>query len=112
MLILTLLKDFINPIDLCNKLNQFILPDVFLHGFLTLIMLINGFWFSLLLNLPLFAYNIKKLIDKNYLLDATEIFRTLGKHKRESFLKIAFHLGLFFFYLWMMIMSLIESEEE
>jgi len=40
------------------------------------------------------------VINKTYLLDATEIFRTLMSHKKESFIKLGFYLLTFFFYLY------------
>ena len=70
--------DYINPIELCNKLNPWFIPEAGLHGFITVLFLINGYWFCFLLNLLINLY-------KNHLLDATEIFRTLSKHKKESF---------------------------
>jgi hypothetical protein len=102
--------DYINPIELCKKLNKFIVPEAGLHAFLSLLFLVNGYWFVFLLNLPLFAYNAKKIIEKNHLLDATEIFRTLNKQKRESFFKLGFHLVMFFFYLYRMITALIAED--
>lgn len=102
--------DYINPVELCNKLNVLIIPELGVHGFLTTLFLINGYWFSFLLNVPLFAFNINKIVNKNYLLDATEIFRTLSKHKKESFIKLGFYLFLFFFYLYRMIIALIAED--
>jgi len=102
--------DYINPIDLCNKLNNFILPEAVVHALLSFLFLINGYWIAFALNLPLLGFNIKKFLDKAYLLDATEIFRTLNKHKKESFFKLGFHLLMFFFYLYSMIVALIRDE--
>jgi len=45
------------------------------------------------------------------MLDATEIFRTLNRHKKESFIKLGFHLVMFFFYLYAMIVALIAGRE-
>jgi hypothetical protein len=53
-------SDYINPIDLCNRLNTYIIPEAAVHGFLTLLFLINGYWIALILNLPLLAWNVKK----------------------------------------------------
>lgn len=103
--------DYINPIELCNKVNKLITPEAGLHGFITLMFLLNGYWFVFLINAPLFAHNVNKIYKKMQLLDATEIFRTLGKHKRESFLKLGFYLLMFFFYLYRMIMALIAESE-
>ncbi|TFB03011.1 ER-derived vesicles protein ERV14 [Trichoderma ghanense] len=102
--------DYINPIDLCNRLNAYIIPEAAVHGFLTFLFLINGYWVALILNLPLLGYNIKKIVDNTHLLDATEIFRKLNVHKKESFIKLAFHLIMFFFYLYSMIVALIRDE--
>ncbi|EGX43609.1 COPII-coated vesicle protein [Orbilia oligospora] len=102
--------DYINPIDLCNRLNSYIIPEAAVHGFLTALFLVNGYWLALVLNLPLLAFNAKKILDNVHLLDATEIFRTLNKHKKESFIKLGFHLVMFFFYLYSMIVALIRDE--
>jgi len=59
---LTLPSDYINPIDLCNRLNTYIIPEAGIHAFLTFLFLINGYWIALLLNLPLVAYNAKKWV--------------------------------------------------
>lgn len=55
-------SDYINPIDLCNRLNTYIIPEAAVHGFLTILFLINGYWVALLLNLPLVAFNVKKYV--------------------------------------------------
>ncbi|CDK26597.1 unnamed protein product [Kuraishia capsulata CBS 1993] len=102
--------DYINPIELCNKLNYYIIPEASIHAVLSTLFLINGYWFAFLLNLPVLAFNINKIYNKNHLLDATEIFRTLSKHKRESFLKLGFHLLMFFYYLYRMISALIADD--
>jgi len=96
-------SDYINPIDLCNRLNTYIVPEAAVHAFLTFLFLINGYWIALVLNLPLLAWNAKKyeqytggscveyrwrakqeyrIFDNQHLLDATEIFRKLNVHKK------------------------------
>jgi len=54
--------DYINPIDLCNRLNMYIVPEAGIHAFLTVLFLINGYWLPLLLNLPLVGWNAKKYV--------------------------------------------------
>lgn len=97
-------SDYINPIDLCNRLNTYIIPEAAVHAFLTFLFLINGYWLALILNLPLLLWNAKKYVDpcnstllrreagpmlttrrifeNSHLLDATEIFRKLNVHKK------------------------------
>lgn len=53
-------SDYINPIDLCNRLNTYIVPEAAVHAFLTILFLVNGYWLAILLNLPLLAFNAKK----------------------------------------------------
>jgi hypothetical protein len=55
-------SDYINPIDLCNRLNTYIIPEAAVHGFLTFLFLINGYWIPLIINLPLLAWNAKKYV--------------------------------------------------
>lgn len=55
-------SDYINPIDLCNRLNTYIIPEAAVQGFLTFLFLINGYWMALILNLPLLVWNIKKCV--------------------------------------------------
>ncbi|BCR94330.1 cornichon family protein [Aspergillus luchuensis] len=102
--------DYINPIDLCNRLNAYIVPEAAVHAFLTFLFIINGYWVAIVLNLPLLAFNAKKIYENQHLLDATEIFRKLNVHKKESFIKLGFHLLMFFFYLYSMIVALIRDE--
>lgn len=53
-------SDYINPIDLCNRLNTYIIPEAAVQGLLTFLFLINGYWVALILNLPLTLWNAKK----------------------------------------------------
>ncbi|AET38596.1 cornichon family protein Ecym_3084 [Eremothecium cymbalariae DBVPG len=103
--------DYINPIELCSKVNNLITPEAGLHAFNSLLFLLNGYWFVFLLNVPVLFFNGRKIYNKLQLLDATEIFRTLGKHKRESFLKLGFYLVMFFFYLYRLVMELIAEND-
>jgi hypothetical protein len=61
---LILRSDYINPIDLCNRLNTYIIPEAAVHAFLTFLFLINGYWIALILNLPLLAWNGKKYVPR------------------------------------------------
>ena len=103
--------DYINPIDLCNKLNQFVLPENIAHAFLSLLFLVNAQWIAFIINVPLVVFNANKIRTKAHMYDATEIFRTLPQHKKESFIKLGFYLLCFFYYLYRMILALIADNE-
>ncbi|KAI8360856.1 cornichon [Choanephora cucurbitarum] len=102
--------DYINPIDLCNKLNQFVLPEMGLQAFVFSLFLVTGHWLPMLINLPVLVLNVQKVMNNQHMYDATEIFRTLSKHKKESFIKLAFYALCFFYYLYRMIVALIASD--
>lgn len=104
--------DYINPIELCKKLNKFIAPKAYLHAFISALLLLHGYWFVFLLNLPLLVFNGDKIYKKAHLLDATEIFRTLSANKKESICKLVFFLLMFFYYLYRMIAALISDDWE
>ena len=79
----------------------------------------SGQWTAFLFNAPLVAFNANKyaarffcsdpppahgrltrIRNKDHMYDATEIFRTLPTHKKESFIKLGFYLVSFFYYLY------------
>ncbi|KAJ1770973.1 hypothetical protein IW138_004370 [Coemansia sp. RSA 986] len=101
--------DYINPIDLANNLNTYVMPDLAAQMALVLVFLLLGEWTSMLLNLPLAAWNVTKVINNRQFYDATEVFRTLSKHKRENFVKVGFYLICFFYYLYSMIITLVNE---
>lgn len=79
--------------------------------FVTSMLLFSGQWFAVIVNLPLLGFNIRKIVNKQYQLDPTQIFRTVHGYKRETFVKLGFHLLLFFFYLYCMIMNIVMDED-
>jgi hypothetical protein len=70
-------------------------------------MLICAQWGTFLINVPVLAFNVHKYINNQVKLDATEIFRTVHRYKKEAFIKLGFHLILFFYYLYAMIMAIV-----
>ena len=83
-------SDYINPIDLCNRLNTYIVPEAAVHAFLTFLFLINGYWIALVLNLPLLAWNAKKYgqyISESYYI-GEELKKRIGYSKTSTFLML------------------------
>ena len=74
-------SDYINPIDLCNRLNTYIIPEAGVHAFLTALFLVNGYWLAFILNLPLLAWNAKKYVYDN---NAETIFLSVGALMEQS----------------------------
>lgn len=49
--------DFINPIDLCQRLNIFVIPEMAIQTILTGVFLLTGQWIAFLFNFPLALYH-------------------------------------------------------
>nr|CAD7427418.1 unnamed protein product [Timema monikensis] len=108
--------DYKNPIDQCNSLNPLVLPEYLLHLLFNLLFLFSGEWFSLCVNIPLIAYHINRYRTRPVmtgpgLYDPTSIMNSdvLTKCQREGWIKLAFYLLSFFYYLYGMIYSLIST---
>ena len=50
--------------------------------------------------------HLNRIRNENHMYDATEIFRTLSGHKKESFMKLGFYLLSCFYYLYRCISPL------
>eukprot|EP00834_Sanchytrium_tribonematis_P007314 NODE_644_length_5057_cov_0.295079.p4 type:complete len:132 gc:universal NODE_644_length_5057_cov_0.295079:1297-1692(+) len=98
--------DYINPIDLCNKLNQFVLPHAGFHILLTFFTMFLSGWL-LIWNIPVLLYLGDKYRKQQLMFDATEIFRGLPVHKKQAFVLLGFYLLSFFIYLYGMIADLV-----
>ena len=78
-----------------------------IHATVALCLLLHGEWLSILINAPLLAFHGLQLTRGRHLYDPTEVFRRLNEHKRDSFIKLAFYLFLFFYYLYRIVAALI-----
>ncbi|XP_072756834.1 protein cornichon [Anoplolepis gracilipes] len=103
-----------NPIDQCNNLNPLVLPEYILHIVINFFFLISEQYFSLFINIPLIAYHVwrymnRPLMTESGLYDPTSIMNAydLSIYQREGWVKLAFYLLSFFYYLYGMINSLI-----
>ncbi|GLH14537.1 Protein cornichon [Gryllus bimaculatus] len=108
--------DYKNPIDQCNSVNDLVVPEYLLHLLFNILFIASGEWFSLCLNIPLIAYHIKRYRSRPVmtgagLYDPTSIMNAdvLAKCQREGWVKLAFYLLSFFYYLYGMIYSLITT---
>ena len=100
-------SDYIGPIDLCERLDVWVVPEYGLQALITGLMLLGGHWLPLVVNGALTAYHYWKWREGLWRFDATEIFRQLSARKYESIGKIVFYLLLFFYYLYRMILAFI-----
>ncbi|KAB0362765.1 hypothetical protein FD755_021321 [Muntiacus reevesi] len=54
--------DYINASSCCSKLIKWVIPELADHTLVTVLMLISLHWFIFLLNLPVAAWNIYRMI--------------------------------------------------
>ncbi|CAG0897962.1 unnamed protein product [Darwinula stevensoni] len=99
--------DYKNPIDQCQSLNPLVLPEYGIHIFFNLLFLFCGEWITLMVNIPLIAYNINRYKNRPVmsgpgLYDPTSIMNAdvLTKCQREGWFKLAFYVFCFFYYLY------------
>mmetsp|Transcript_47564 Transcript_47564/g.116557 ORF Transcript_47564/g.116557 Transcript_47564/m.116557 type:complete len:154 (+) Transcript_47564:68-529(+) len=100
-------SDLQNPIDMCRRANQCVLPEIGGHLVLCALFLITGNWVEFLVNVPLAAWNVKAVLDHKHLFDATSIFQDLPRHKTIQFAKLGYQMLFFFLLLFRLVTSLI-----
>ncbi|KAL1512503.1 hypothetical protein ABEB36_002085 [Hypothenemus hampei] len=110
--------DYKNPIDQCNSLNPLILPEYILHMFFNVLLALAGEWFTFFINLPLILYHINRyrtrpVMSTLGIYDPTSIMNAdqLTLCQREGWIKLAFYLISFFYYLYGYVMALERSVE-
>ncbi|BFZ11787.1 hypothetical protein BsWGS_14826 [Bradybaena similaris] len=108
--------DYKNPIDQCNSLNPLVIPEYAIHMFFTLLFLIALQFGTVLFNLPLVIYHIRRYMNRPVmsgmgLYDPTSIMNAdeLGRAQKEGWVKLGFYLISFFYYLYSMIYVLVSS---
>lgn len=108
--------DYKNPIDQCGSLNPLVLPEYFIHILFTFLFITAMEWFTVLLNIPLIIYHIRRYINRPVmsgpgLYDPTTIMNAdeLNQAQKEGWIKLAFYLISFFYYLYCMIYTLVSG---
>lgn len=118
--------DFKNPIEHCKLMNPLVLPEYAIHLFMTLMFFACGEWITVLINLPLLAYNVNRLyrvylkspknrsfVDRiSNIYDPTNIMNAdqLSRASKEGWIKLFFNLFGFFYYIYGLIATLVASE--
>jgi len=118
--------DFKNPIDLCKLMNPLVLPAYTIHLLMTLLFLFCGEWITVLINLPFLLYNVNRLhqvytksprsrsfIDRiSNVYDPTSIMNSdqLSQATKEGWIKLAFNLFTFFYYIYGLVATLVASD--
>ncbi|KAG8469735.1 hypothetical protein KFE25_006190 [Diacronema lutheri] len=92
-------SDYINPVDASERLNRFLIPEYVAHAGITLLFLLTLNFVPLVANGVLVAWNTKRFLEGEHLVDATKIYPTLAERKKQSLVKLGFYVIMFFYYL-------------
>ncbi|GAB4834273.1 hypothetical protein Ancab_032540 [Ancistrocladus abbreviatus] len=103
--------DYINPYDSASRINKVIMAEFITQGVLCCFYLVTGHWFMSLLCIPYLYYNVKTYLDKQHLIDVTEIFNLLNWEKKKRLFKLAYLIIILFLSLFWMIWSALEDDE-
>jgi hypothetical protein len=99
--------DFRNPVDLCNSLNPLVLPEYGIHLIIIFLLGLGGFWWTLMLNVPIFLFHVYRYTRRPKmsvagLYDPTEVMNMneMKRNQRDGWGKLIYYLVCFFFYLF------------
>lgn len=92
--------DHINPRDLRDNIQPYILPEHCVQIGMTVLFLFTGNWVACLLNLPLAVYHGLKIQSGTWKIDAATVFKKLKSYQYPCYVKLVFYLVTFFYYLY------------
>ncbi|CAA0820563.1 Protein cornichon homolog 4 [Striga hermonthica] len=103
--------DYINPYDSASRINKVVLPEFITQGVLCFLFLITGHWFMSLLCVPYLYYNVRLYLQRQHLVDVTEIFNQLHWEKKQRLFKLGYIVLLIFMCLFWMIYNALEEDD-
>ena len=106
--------DYLNSKSCCQRLNRFVKPEIIVHCFLSLSLLLSWHYVMFIVfTAPFSGFLIYKFVklppDSMGMYDPTEI-RNRGKLQtatKETFIKLGYHLCMFFIYLYYTVYTLL-----
>ncbi|WOG87150.1 hypothetical protein DCAR_0206373 [Daucus carota subsp. sativus] len=104
--------DYINPYDSASRINQVIFPEFITEGVLCFLFLVTGHWIMSLLAVPYLYYNVRLYMQREHLIDVTEIFNLLDREKKRRLFKLGYLVILLFLSLFWLIYSALEDFEQ
>ncbi|KAI8467108.1 MAG: cornichon protein-domain-containing protein [Monoraphidium minutum] len=102
-------NDFLNPYDLCSRLNRFVAVEYGVQGGLALILLLSGNWFTGACHLALLGYMVHLWAGGRVYVDTTDAFRQLPQQKRQKLVLLAAHTVLFMLVVYRLIEAAIHA---
>ncbi|KAI5655621.1 hypothetical protein M9H77_32808 [Catharanthus roseus] len=103
--------DYINPYDSASRINKVMLPEFITQGVLCFLYLVTGHWVMSLLSIPYLYYNVRQYMERQHLIDVTEIFNMLNWEKKKRLIKIGYLMLFLFMSLFWLIFSALEDDD-
>ncbi|CAL5218809.1 g535 [Coccomyxa viridis] len=92
--------DYLNPHDSSVIVNYWLVPEYLGQGVITLVLLLTGKWVAGLLSLGLTAYHIRAYMQKEHVVDVTEVFRQIPRQKMIRIVKLVIYLVSFVYFIF------------
>mmetsp|Transcript_5905 Transcript_5905/g.9069 ORF Transcript_5905/g.9069 Transcript_5905/m.9069 type:complete len:150 (+) Transcript_5905:111-560(+) len=109
LLLSDLEHDYLNPTNLCERLNPLQVYEYGGHAFILLLLLLQKSWLAAALNVPLFLWHARRYYRRRHLLDPASVFVRLKKEYQIRYLKLVFYLLNFFYCVYGLIVVLINN---
>eukprot|EP00002_Diphylleia_rotans_P001217 TRINITY_DN10682_c0_g1_i1.p1 TRINITY_DN10682_c0_g1~~TRINITY_DN10682_c0_g1_i1.p1 ORF type:complete len:135 (+),score=26.43 TRINITY_DN10682_c0_g1_i1:404-808(+) len=74
--------DFVNPVDLCKKLNPLVPANYYVHLSLAFFFIMNKSHLGMAVTLPIVIVATYRMYHGTHAFDSTEIFKTVGSHRK------------------------------
>ncbi|KAF6138252.1 hypothetical protein GIB67_019422 [Kingdonia uniflora] len=104
--------DYINPYDSARRINGVVLPEFISQGALCFLFLVSGHWVMFLISVPYAYYNVRMYMQRQHLVDITEIFNLLNWEKKQRLFKLVYLVVLLFMSIFWMIWSVLEDHDD
>ncbi|KAL7721548.1 ER-derived vesicles protein ERV14 [Entamoeba marina] len=98
LFIVDLQTDEVSPVDFTRKVNKVLMPEFITHVLLTMLFIPHLNWLELVFTIPMLAYNMYLIINKQYRYSPTTVFNKIKRREYVSYFKLAYYL-LFIFVL-------------
>ncbi|DBA90400.1 TPA: hypothetical protein ACH3X1_003674 [Trebouxia sp. C0004] len=88
-------NDFVNPHDSSAALNKWVPVEYILNAVLAVFLLVTGKWIAASIHICISLYNLRIYLQREHIVDVTEIFRQLPKQKMMRMIKLVIFLFSF-----------------
>ncbi|CAD6998809.1 protein cornichon homolog 4 [Ceratitis capitata] len=116
LLLADLESDYLNAQECCSRLNFWVIPKFGVQAFICILMVIDGHWIMMLVNLPMaiwLGYELRRQPkDSLGVYDPVDIHSRglLKTHLRNCMIYLAYYFTMFFVGLYCLIIALLKGD--